>query len=349
MRIRRLLLVPFVFAVLLFGTASVSSADTYGDVFTQLKSFAPSEVLAAHTTVQGMPDSDVKTLFLATTSLLEKVAKQDGGMTDSVAEIIDEYGLAFGAKLTELVHVTSNGQDMHLASTKSLEDLRTFLLSWRFNISDSISMLETIDSSFEYSITLSNGTVLQLDYADVLLVKAGLEFLAFAVDVVCAHSMDASFQDINTASVYKALMEGDSFLELRSDAATYLASAKQWGIQGLETAKGVISTVVNEAPTPIGENEMFVLDVTKAPTFISNLDAILTNLNSGTQVDFQGDEFSVFDLTNVFDGSLAIADVLPFSLLEGGRILPSHTKTVMTPLWVACFRTLHRRHGIGGC
>lgn len=297
--------------------STVAMADTYGTVTLQLKSLQKSEILAAHNTVLNQPDSDERNLFLALTQLLNAIVNDDDGPTSTFIEILDEYGLEMDSTISTLNHKMSGNTDLFYTSTKSLEDMCTFLGTWKNNIPSSIALLDTIPDSFEYTMTMPDTTPIQLDYTDVLLLKSSMQFLYGFIEIFCAHKMDTSFSQLGNSATFSDYVSKNSLFRYRSDGADYLNSAKSWFIDSAQTARAMLVAAGNEGPTPVGVSELFLVKSSELSSALIKVDMIIGNLTSRSPLQLSGGPFGDFDLNALFDGNISFGEFFPLIDKQG--------------------------------
>lgn len=296
--------------ILLLG-ATPAMADTYGDVTEKLRTLNPAKIIEAHNTVKLQPLTPEYRFFYAITSLLNEVVAEDGGGTTTIAEIMREYGLEFGTKIGFINHIMSGETDLFKTSTKSLEDFRTFMETWKANIQTSIGYLNQVGTNFSYVMTLSDGTEIELDYTDVLLVKSGLQALYCYIEVMDAHNMDATIADLQDPNAFESLISGNSFLKYRANSGDQLASAKSWAQDALGTFKSMLQRADAEGATPVGAIETFVVKSSAIPNVITAADHAIENLMFGSPFDINSGAFGEIDFNVVFDGLLSVAQMAP--------------------------------------
>lgn len=301
--------------LVLVAFATPAKADDYGDIATKLETLEIADIISAHSDVTALPDSDVNRLFKSGTQILMAVVNDDGGETTTITELINEYGVTMGTALDSFSPMMSGTTNLFDTSTKSLNDARDFLATWKVILTESIALLDQISSDFEYTMTLQSGVQVQLDYTDVLLLKAAYQLSYGFIELICAHDMDKSISQLNDPAFNQGT--DTSFMEYRTDKANYLAASKQWCLNALDTCRTMLTTLENEPATPAGVEEVFFIDSRYMTQTQQAVDDLINNLNSDVIVDFGDNFFHEFDMNVVFDGNLSLAQFVP-EILEVG-------------------------------
>ncbi len=212
------------------------------------------------------------------------------------------------------------------ATTPSGGDVQTFLYSQvKPKIEDAISRLDAITSSFSTTwIEPFGKKTVDVDYGDVLTLKAALESIAATIDYQYAYNLDANIaSEVNNPNndIQTFLTSNSSFLTYDTNHSSALDAAKAETVAMLGDLHNAIDVLSNETPNQ-KKNDLITLpnsmtpqDITNTETQIAAIkncidtgDSTCTVWNHGTPADTSDDV--VLNMIVPFSG-ISIRDLLP--------------------------------------
>ena len=352
-RPRRYGILLSVILIVLFFSKSPAHALTVDEYITQgrgqLLEQTVSGVLAAHATFQeaqtAYPGNETINVLLACTRFLDLAFRNDGGNTDTVAELLGLYGIYFSGNSLEMLNLVipedDDGNLVLPVTAPSGETVRAFLAGPFLDaINASLNNLASVTTqSFKiilpaselYTDSVAGDLDVEIDYGDILFLRAMLEGLRSLVLTISAYDFNVDVRlAFSLQGNLKLLMDRyQDFLNLLPTATTsgngaaQLAEAENALAAAINTYLAASEHIRNDIDTEPGAEELITIDfeeLSEEQRFRVNLAELQSSLQENRVADLidstepDGGDHTRVNLNYFFgDGSTALnlRDLLP--------------------------------------
>jgi hypothetical protein len=273
------------------------------------------------------PTSAVINFYTAVTRLLNFAVANESEASDVFRDLLSDYGFEMTGTDKETLAINAleedeNGAPVIPGEAPTGERIRSFMAdSFVSAIDDSIENLDAAilnwNATSKYIIAQENldtDADIELDYADLYFLRAGLKLLKVNLLIAFAYDLDLNVSDLvyqgnnGLLSIQDTLDDYVSLLNLMPDevGAAQLAEARVSLLGFIDDYLDASDYMRAETGTTEGAEEMFEIqdcDLLAEEFFRDNLQAISDSLNAGTPYEFWTDS-ETWELTEVGRGNV---------------------------------------------